>query len=65
MDTWLRLYVTKYEVGHFPYERALSLWRSDHERRGENNITNFSNELDMERNVLDDRNDGSSREGRV
>ena len=48
LDTCLRLYVTKYEVDNFPYERELSLWRSDRERRGENNITNISNELDME-----------------
>ena len=48
VDTCLRLYVTKYEVDNFRYERALALWRSDHERRGENNITNISNELDVE-----------------
>ena len=62
VDTCLRLYVTKYEVDNFPYERALSLWQSDRERREENNIINFSNELDMEHNVLHDHNDGSSRE---
>ena len=65
VDTWLRLYETKYEVDNFPYERALALWWSDHEIKGENNITNFSNELDVEHNVLDDHNDGSSGEGRV
>ena len=65
VDTCLRLYVTKYEFENFPYERALSLWQWNHERRGENNTTNFSNELDMEHNVFDDHNDGSSREGRV
>ena len=65
MDTCLILYVTKYEIDNFPYERALSLWWSNHERRGENNITNFSNELDVEPNVLDDHNDGSSGEGHV
>ena len=65
VDTCLRLYVTKYEVDNFPYERALSLWRSDREKRVENNITNFSNELDVEHNVLDDHNDGSSGEGCV
>ena len=64
-DTCLILYVTKYEVDSFPYERALALWRSDHERRGENNITNISNELDVEHNVLDDNNDDSSGEGHV
>ena len=63
--TCLRLYVTKYEVDGFPYERALSLWRLDRERRRENNITNFSNELDVEHNVLDGHNDGSYGEGRV
>ena len=65
LDTCLRLYVTKYEVDNFPYERALTLWRSDSERGGENNITNFSNELDVEHNVLNYHNDGSSREGRA
>ena len=65
VDTCLRLYVTKYDVVNFPYERALSLWRSDRERRGENNITNLSNELDMEHNVLDDHNDGSFGQGHV
>ena len=65
VDTCLRLYVTKYEVDNFTYERALDLWWSDHERMGENTITNFSNEPDMEHNVLDDHNDDSSREGRV
>ena len=34
VDTCLRLYVTKYEVGNFPYEIALALWQSDRERRG-------------------------------
>ena len=50
-------------IFHIPYERELSLWRSDRERRGENNITNFSNELDVEHNVWDDHNNGSSGEG--
>ena len=35
VDTCLIIYVTKYEVDDFPYERALSLWRSDRQRRGE------------------------------
>ena len=65
VDTCLRLYVTNYEFDNFPYERALALWWSDHEIRGEKNITNLSNELDVEHNVLDDHNDGSSGEGRV
>ena len=65
VDTCLRLYVTNYDVDNFPYERALSLWRSARERRGEKNITNFSNELDMEHNVLDDHSDGSFGEGCV
>ena len=65
MDTCLRLYVTKYEVVNFPYERALALWKSERERRGKNNIINFSNKLDVEHNVLDDHNGGSSREGHV
>ena len=50
---------------NFPYERALAVWWSDRERRGENNITNFSNELDMENNVLDDHNDSSFGEAHV
>ena len=65
VDTCLRLNVTKYEADNFPYERTIALWKSYRERRGENNITNFSNELDVEHNVLDDHNDGSSGEGRV
>ena len=48
VDTCLRLYVRNYEVDNFPYERALALWRSNLERRGKNNITNISNELDVE-----------------
>ena len=46
VDTCLRLYVTKYDITNFPFNRALALWRSDCERRGECNITNVSNELD-------------------
>ena len=61
----LKIICKKYEVDNFPYERAITLWQSDHERRGENNITNFSNELDVEHNVLDDHNDDSSGEVRV
>ena len=48
MDTCSRLYVTKYGITNFPFNRALSLWRSDCKRRGEYNITNVSNELDIE-----------------
>jgi len=51
------LYVTKYDIDNFPYERALTLWRSDYDRRGEKNITNISNELDIEHNVLEAHND--------
>ena len=65
VDKFLRLYVTKYEFDNFPYERASALCRSYCERRGEKNITNFSNELDVEHNVLDDHNDDSSWEVRV
>ena len=64
-DTCLRLYVTKYEVDNFPYEISLALWQSNHERKGENNIANFYNELDMKHNVYKDHNDGSSREVHV
>ena len=48
VETCLILYVTKYEADNFPYERALSLWLLYRERTGENNITNISNELDVE-----------------
>ena len=65
MDICLILYVTKYEVDNFPYERASTLSWLDRERRGEKNIKNFSNKLDMEHNVLEDRNDSWSREGHV
>jgi hypothetical protein len=63
MDICLRLYVTKYDISNFPYERALALWRSDCDRRGENNITRFSNELDTEHNSLEVHNDSPSGEG--
>ena len=65
VDTCLRLYVTKYEVDNFPYERALALWWSNRERRREKKITNLYNELDVEHNVLDEHNDHSSGEGCV
>jgi hypothetical protein len=65
MDICLRLYVTKYDISNFPYERALALWRSDCDRRGENNITSFSNELDTEHNSLEAHNDNPSGEGLV
>ena len=55
----------EHQLDSFPYERALALWRSNHERRGENNITNFSSEIDVEHNVLDDHNEGSFGEGHV
>ena len=53
MDTCLRLYVTKYDITNFLFNRALELWRSDCERKGKCNITNVSNELDREHNVLE------------
>jgi len=59
------LYATKYVVDSFPYERALAFWWSDRDKRGENNITNFSSDLDMEHNVSEDHNDGSSTEVHV
>src|ERR1700722_2521708 len=65
MDICLRLYVTKYDISNFPYERALALWRSDCDRRGENNITSFFNELDTEHNSLEAHNDNPSGEGLV
>jgi hypothetical protein len=63
MDICLRLYVTKYDISNFPYERALAIWRLDCDRRGENNITSFSNELDTEHNSLEAQNHSPSREG--
>ena len=65
MDTCLILYVTKYDINNFPYERALALWRSDCDRRGENNIRNLSNELDTEHNVLEAHNDSLFGEDHV
>ena len=65
MDTCLRLYVTKYQIINFPFNRALALWRSDCERRGECNITNVSNELYTKHNVLEAHNDISSTEVHV
>ena len=59
VDTCLRLYVTKYDIKTLPYERALVLWRSNCNRRGENNIKNFSNELDIEHSVLEAHNESS------
>ena len=46
MDTCLRLYVTKYAINAFLFNRTLELWWSDRERREEYKITNVSNELD-------------------
>ena len=60
VNTSLRLYVTKYGIANFPFNRALALWLSDCERRGECNITNVSNELDTKHNVLEAQNDISS-----
>ena len=60
MDTCLRLYVAKYDINNFPFNRALALWRSDCDRSGEYNTTNSSNELDMEDNLLEAHNNSSS-----
>ena len=65
MDICLRLYVTKYDITTFPYERALALCRSNCDRRGENNITSFSNKLDIEHNYLEAHNDSPYGEGLV
>ena len=62
MDTCLRLYVTKYDIKQFPFDRALALWWSYHDRRGEYNTKNSSNELDMEDNILEGHNNSSSTE---
>jgi hypothetical protein len=35
MGTCLILYVTKYDISNFPFDRALALWRLDCDRRGE------------------------------
>ena len=56
MDICLKLYVTKYDINYFPYERALALWRSYCDRRGKDNTTNFSNKIDMEHDILEDQN---------
>lgn len=34
VETCLRLFVTQYNVRDFPYDRALAIWNSMHERRG-------------------------------
>ena len=60
VDNCLILYVTKYGITNFPFNRALALRQSNYERRGELNITNVSNELDTEHNVLEAHNDISS-----
>ena len=60
MDTCLRLYVTKYDITNFPFNRSIALWWSDCERRGEYNVTNVSNELDTRHNVLEAHNNISS-----
>ena len=54
MDICLKLYVTKYDINNFPYERELALWWSYCDRRGEDNTTNFSNKIDMEHDILED-----------
>jgi hypothetical protein len=60
MDTCLRLYLTKYDINTFHFYRALYLWRSDCDRRGEYNTTNSSNEIDMEDNILEGHYNSSS-----
>ena len=60
MNTCLILYVKKYDINIFSFDRALSLWWSDCDRRGEYNTTNSSNELHMEDNNLEDHNNSSS-----
>ena len=65
IDICLILYITKYDITTFPYERELALWRSDWDRRGENNITSFSNELHTKHNSLEAHNDSPSGEGLV
>jgi hypothetical protein len=46
-------------TNNFPFNRALALWRSDCDRRGEYNTTNSSSELDMEDNILEAHNNSS------
>ena len=53
------IYITKYDITNFPFNRALALWRSNCNRWREYNITNISNELDMEHNVSENHNDSS------
>ena len=47
LENCLTLYTSRYEVNHFPYKRALKLWRKNYWRRGldkfsNNEITNSS-----------------------
>lgn len=59
MDTCLRSCVTKYDISNFPYEITLPLWQSNCGRSEENNIANFSNQIDTYHNVLEAHNDSS------
>ena len=42
MDNCPRLYNSRYEVESFPYDRAISIWRNQCQRRGIANISNPS-----------------------
>lgn len=65
VNTCLILYVRKYDINNFPYKRALTLWRSNCDRKRENNITNFYTELDTKHNVLEAHNDNSFGEDHI
>ena len=42
MDNCLRLYNSRYEVEIFPYDKVISIWRNQCQRRGISNISNPS-----------------------
>ena len=60
MYTCLILYLTKYGIHIFSFDRALAHWRSDCDRMGEYNTKYSSNELDIEDNILEAHNNSSS-----
>eukprot|EP01018_Ginkgo_biloba_P030613 Gb_17421 [translate_table: standard] len=57
LDPCLRLYVIKYNINNFPFDRALALWRSDCDRRGESSILNLSNPSTTDKDCMEIDND--------
>eukprot|EP01018_Ginkgo_biloba_P011873 Gb_23573 [translate_table: standard] len=57
LDPCLRLYVTKYNINNFPFDRALALWRSDCDRRGKSSILNLSNPSTTDKDCMEIDND--------